>query len=206
MHARRSSIAVVCAALLPLACGAWKRFAYEGFDRDGWQQPARVIEALELAPGARVADLGAGGGYFTFRLAQAVGPGGTVYAVDVDPDMTKFLAEQAAREQLENVQVVLAEPEDPLLPDGEIDLVLTVNTYHHIGDRVAYFTRLRTDLAPGARVAVLELNGSTLFTRLLGHFTPREALLDEMQRAGYRLEREHDFVDRQTFAVFVDAE
>ena len=77
----------VLLVLLAGGCNKLKRSAYDGFGRDGWQQPDRVIEALALEPGARVADLGAGGGYFTFRLADATGPDGLVYAVDVDPGM-----------------------------------------------------------------------------------------------------------------------
>ena len=91
---RRGILLVLSASLLcgpPLGCSAFKRFAYQGFGRDGWQQPERVVRELELAPGAQVADLGAGGGYFTFRLAEAVGPEGRVFAVDVDEEMTGYL-------------------------------------------------------------------------------------------------------------------
>ena len=79
-----------------LRSGSWKRFAYEGFDRDSWQQPDAVIEALAIRPGSTVADIGAGGGYFSFRLADAVGPNGRVYAVDIDEDMVAYLKKKAA--------------------------------------------------------------------------------------------------------------
>src|SRR5262250_1992668 len=116
--------AVLCALLLfGSGCARWKKFAYEGFGRDRSQQPERVIAALNLKPGDRVADLGAGGGYFTFRLADAVGPTGRVFAVDVDDDMLAYLRDRVAAESRVNVQVVRAEPDDPQLPDGRIDLV-----------------------------------------------------------------------------------
>ena len=185
-----------------LACSDLKRFAYDGFDRDSWQHPDRVIASLDLEPGDRVADLGAGGGYFSFRLAEAVGPEGRVYAVDVDPDMTGYLFERAAEEHADNVEVILAEFHDPLLPDGEIDLLFTSNTYHHIEDRVAYFTNLRRDLKPDGRVAVIELNGSSWFARTFGHETPLETIAKEMAEAGYRLDRSFDFLERQHFAIF----
>ncbi len=145
---RRLCIAASLALLLCSGCSGWKRFAYEGFRRDSWQQPDRVIEELGIEPGDYVADLGAGGGYFTFRLAEAVGPGGVVYAVDVDEDMTGHLAERAADEGHRNVEVILGGYDDPRLPDGEVDLLFTSNTYHHIQDRVAYFANLRRDLNP----------------------------------------------------------
>jgi arsenite methyltransferase len=190
------------ALLLAFGCGSWKRFAYEGFDRDSWQQPERVIESLQLAPGDVVADLGAGGGYFTFDLAEAVAPDGRVYAVDVDANMTEYLSDRIAEEEIENVEVVLGEFGDPLLPDGEIDLLFTSNTYHHIQDRADYFRRLRGDLKRGGRVAILELNGSSWFPRWFGHYTPMETIEAEMREAGYTLDESFDFIDRQHFAIF----
>ena len=89
-----------------------------------------------------------------------------------------------------------------MLPDGAVDLVFCADTYHHLDDRVAYFSRLRADLSPRGRVAILEFNGARGLVRWMGHYTPREALLKEMQRAGYRLVAEYAFLDRQTFAVF----
>jgi ubiquinone/menaquinone biosynthesis C-methylase UbiE len=191
-------------AIVPaFACSSWKRCAYEGFGRDDWQQPARVIESLELRPGDRVADLGAGGGYFTFRLAEAVGETGRVYAVDVDEDMVSYLKERAEEEGFDNVEAVLASFDDPRLPDGEIDLLFTSNTYHHLEDRVAYFSRVRSDLKPGGRVAVVDFQeDASWFVRWFGHGTEGATVTEEMTAAGYRLEREFDFTDRQSFQIF----
>ena len=186
-------------------CASWKKWAYEGFGRDRWQQPERVIEVLDIAPGARVADLGAGGGYFTFRLADAVGPTGTVYAIDLDPDMLTYLRERAAREQVRNVEVIEAGADDPHLPADGVDLVFTVNTYHHLADRPAYFARLKPALRPGGRVAILDHNGGGWFGWLFGHSTKPETVRAEMEAAGYRLDRQYDFLDRQGFLVFTPA-
>ncbi len=200
MLRHRTVLAIVAVSFL--GCSSWKRFAYEGFDRDSWQQPERVIESLDLEKGDRVADVGAGGGYFTFRLADAVGPEGRVYAIDVDPDMTAYLAERAADEGYENVEVILAEADDPGLPDGEIDLLFTSNTYHHFEDRTAYFAARLRDLKLGGRVAILELNGESWFASWFDHFTPKDDIVEELRRAGYRVERDLDFVDRQHFLIF----
>ena len=199
---RTRSIAALLALLVTLGCGSLKRWSYDGFGRDGWQKPDEVIALLEIAPGAQVADIGAGGGYFSFRLADAAGPGGRVYAVDVDEDMLGYLRERVRDEARANVEVVRGEFEDPLLPDGRVDLVFSCNTYHHLSDRTAYFARLRADLAPGARVAILELNGHSWFARTFGHTTPKQTIVSELEAAGYRLIGDYDVVERQHFLVF----
>jgi ubiquinone/menaquinone biosynthesis C-methylase UbiE len=198
---RRTACLVLAASLLA-GCTSLKRLAYEGFSRDGWQQPERVVSALGIRPGDRVADLGSGSGYFTLRLASAVGPQGRVFAVDVDPDMNEYLTGRLRRAGIANVDVILGRFEDPLLPDAGVDLVLTVDTYHHIADRPTYFRNLRRDLAPGGRVAVIEYDGRKWFVRLMGHYTPRGELLREMREAGYEVAEDHDFIDRQSFVVF----
>jgi arsenite methyltransferase len=199
----RSSLSVAALAVLVLGggCAELKRFAYQGIGRDRWQQPEAVVAALEIAPGARVADLGAGGGDFTFRLADAVGPDGRVYAVDTDPDMIAYLRDRVVREGRGNVEVVRAAADDPGLP-APVDLVFTCNTYHHLTDRTAYFTRLARHLRPDGRVAIVEQDGRGWFARLFGHATPPEQIRAEMTAAGYRLERAPDFLPTQSFLVF----
>lgn len=204
-HARRAPALLVVILALAIGCSDWKRFAYEGFDRDSWQQPDRVIELLEISEGDRLADVGAGGGYFTFRLAEAVGENGRVYAVDVDDDMLEYLSERVAEQGVANVEVVRGEFGDPMLPDGQIDLLFTSNTYHHIEDRSAYFRAVRSDLSPKGRVAILELNGESWFPRTFGHMTPKESIVSELQDAGYRLVGDFDLVERQHFLIFAPA-
>jgi predicted methyltransferase len=186
-------------------CASWKKFGYEGWGRDRDQQPARVMAALAVAPGAHVADLGAGGGYFTFRFADAVGADGLVYAVDVDPDMLGYLREQVRERGLANVEVITAAAADPGLPADGVDLLFTCNTYHHLTDRSAYFRRLKPSLRSGARVAIIDHDGSGFFGWLFGHATPPATIRGEMEAAGYRLEAQYDFLSRQSFQVFVPA-
>ena len=193
---------VLClAALLVGGCSALKRCAYEGIGRD-WQDPERVIAVLDIDLGDRVADLGAGGGYFTFRLADAVGPAGRVYAIDVDPDMVKYLGDRAVEDDYPQVIATLASSEDPNLPEPGVDLLFTSNTYHHIADRTEYFKRLRRHLRPGARVAIIEYRDSPFPP---GHDTDSEVILEEMNAAGYRLLENHGFLAKQSFLVFTDA-
>jgi arsenite methyltransferase len=188
--------------LLASGCATCKRFAYEGFGRDRSQQPDRVIAALGLKPGDRVADLGAGGGYFTFRLADAVGSTGRVYAIDVDPDMVAYLRTRATDDGYENVEVLQATADDSGLPAASVDLLFTCNTYHHLNDRTAYFARAGAALRPGGRVAIIDYNGSGWFSWLFGHTTSTETIRSEMEAAGYRLADQHDFLSQQGFLVF----
>ncbi len=128
MRPRAVPISLLLAVML-LGCGAkvdLLRVATSG--RDGWQHPERVVESLEIRPGDRVADIGAGDGYFLPWLSEAVGPTGRVYAVEVDAEKIEALHATVQREGLENVEVVLGEFHDPLLPDAQIDLVLTCLT------------------------------------------------------------------------------
>jgi arsenite methyltransferase len=199
-------VAVAALAAVVAGCGAsCKRFFYEGFDRDDWQQPQRVVAELWIQPGDAVADIGAGGGYFTRHLAAATGESGVVHAVDVDPDMVEYVAEMARREGLSQVRSVLADPGDPKLPPGEVDLVFLSNTYHHIDDRPAYFAKVREALAPDGRVAIVEFREGVL-SSLFGHATDAEQIEAEMTAAGYRLERAPEYLERQHFLIFAARE
>jgi arsenite methyltransferase len=191
------------AVLLLLAgCAQLKQCAYEGFNRDQWQQRDRVIQSLQIRPGERVADLGSGSGYFTLALAKAVGPEGSLYAVDVDKEMNEIVAQRAKREGLNNVEVILAKPDDPLLPLAGVDLIFTSNTYHHIDNRVNYFANLRKYIRPKGRVAVIDFDRRGWLQGLWKHYTPSEFIKREMEQAGYKLQREFDFLDRQSFLIF----
>jgi len=202
MSSARRWLALVLLLGLAFGCGPLRRFGYEGLGRDAWQQPERVVASLGIAPGMRVADLGAGGGYFTWRLADAVGESGRLYAVDVDPDMTGFLEQRAREDGRANVQVILAKYEDPLIPEPGVDLLFTCNTYHHLEARSDYFRHAARYLRPGARVAVIEYKRHGWFQRWFGHFTEAEEIRSEMETAGYRLVESFDWLERQSFQVF----
>ncbi len=198
---------ILCLALIFLVgittCTDIKRWAYEGFDRDEWQHPEEVIKALKIQAGDQVADLGAGSGYFTFRLADAVGPTGNVYAVDIDVEMNAYLAQRVQDKGYQNIEVVLARPNNPGLPDNSIDLIFTSNTYHHLEERVTYFTNLQQDLQPDGSIAIIDFTGEGWFQQLFGHYTPSETIQRELQEAGYTLEAELAFLPNQIFLIFV---
>ncbi len=177
---------------------AVKGCAYSGLARQRWQHPERVLEALAPASGARVADLGAGAGYFTVRLARRVGPEGRVYAVDTDPDMTAAITRRAEGAGLRNVAVVEALPHDPGLPEP-VDLALLVNALHHLPEPDDYLARLTEYVRPGGQVAVIEALPAWF---LFGHATEPERIRSLLIGAGYALVAEHEFLPRQSFLVF----
>lgn len=168
--------------------------------RDAWQMPDRVIEALRLPPGASVADIGAGTGYFTVRLAKAV-PSGTVYAVDIEPAMLEHIRGRAAAGGMDNVATVLADAASPNLPKP-VDSIVVVDTYHHIPNRIAYFGALAKSLAPGGRVAIIDFRKDAPEGPPPQFRFEADQIVREMEQAGFRLDAKHDFLPRQHFLVF----
>lgn len=174
--------------------------AFDNPRRDEWQKPAQVIEALGLKPGMMVADIGAGTGYFTVRLArEAAAP--LVYAADIEPKMVDYIRKRAENEGLKNIVPVLAAEDSPNLPEA-VDLALMVNTYHHVPRRVEYFRALQKSLAPDGRVAIIDWKpGAPSGPPKEFRFTAQQ-IQKEMADAGYRVLAEHDFLPHQTFLVF----
>jgi SAM-dependent methyltransferase len=171
--------------------------------RDAWQKPHEVIEALALPRDAIVADIGAGTGYFSARLSRML-PKGKVYAVDVEPDMVKYLGERAQREGLKNLSPVRGSAGEANLPEP-VDLALLVDVYHHIDDRARYFEALKNSLKAGGRVAIID------FRMDAKDGPPRAARIDpaqvkrEMASAGYGVAREFAFLPNQYFLVFTSS-
>jgi predicted methyltransferase len=124
--------------------------------RDAWQKPAEVIAAMRLAEGMIVAEVGAGTGYFLPHLSRAVGPRGRVLALDIEPDMVRYMRERAAREGLANVEPKVVALDDPGLAPGSVDRVLVVDTWHHVDARAAYAAKLRAALRPGGAVYIVD--------------------------------------------------
>jgi ubiquinone/menaquinone biosynthesis C-methylase UbiE len=176
-------------------------------DRDQYQKPRQVIEALNLRPGLAVADLGSGSGYFTRRFIEAVTETGKVYAVDVEPEMLKYTEESVVHmHRSYTAEFILARPDNPKLPYESIDLLFLCNTYHHLEERAKYFSDTKSSLKPGGRLAIIdfyndERSGELGFPKQ--HLVPRDTVITELTKAGYRVVREHTFLPRQYFLEFV---
>lgn len=195
MRLTRIVLAVAIALLLGVGCTWLKRSVYEGFDRDQWQQPDRVIQTLAIQPGENIADLGAGSGYFTFRMADAAGPGGKVYAADIDAPMIDFLKKEIEKRGYKNVETIMGDPSDPKLPEDGINLIFLCNVYHHLENQVAYFKNLKKSLRPVGRIAIIDFQDGF-------HSTPWEKIQNAMIEAGYTLQAKHDYLKKQNFQVF----
>jgi SAM-dependent methyltransferase len=185
--------------------GGAEQWAQEFDDpkRDAWQKPHEVIQALALKPDAVIADIGSGTGYFSVRLAHMV-PKGRVYGVDIEPDMVKYLAERAKREGLKNLIAVTGAPGDPLLPE-KVDLILMVDTYHHIEDRDRYFRTLHDALKPGGRIAIIDFRMDSPDGPPKSARSTSDGIKAELNRVDYTLVQEHAFLPNQYFLIFEQA-
>lgn len=175
-------------------------------ERDQHQKPRQVIEALNLKPGLTVADLGSGSGYFTRRFIEAVTETGKVYAVDVEPEMLKYAEESIVHmHRSYTAEFILARPDNPKLPYESIDLLFVCNTYHHLEERAKYFSDTKSSLKPGGRIAIIDFHQDERSGKLgfpKHHLVPRETVISELTDAGYKLVREHTFLQRQYFLEF----
>lgn len=176
-------------------------------DRDKDQKPDEVVKALAITDYMTIADIGAGSGYFTRKFVWAVQDKGMVYAVDTEPVLLKYNEEMADHLHTPyNGKFIVAKEDDPLLPPKSVDLAFLCNTYHHLGKRADYFTRVKAALAKNGRVAIIDFwpdgrAGDLGFPP--DHLVARETVISEMTASGYTLSKEHTFLPKQYFLEFV---
>lgn len=179
----------------------------EGPDRDAWQRPDHVMDVLGIADGSRVADVGAGGGWFTIRLARRVGPNGLVYAEDIQRQMIDSIERRLQREGLKNIRTVLGTAEDPRLPIGQLDVVLIVDTYQEVETKTVLLERVRDALKPGGRLGIVEfkLEGSGPGPSIENRVAP-SLVIGHAESAGFRLQAQDTSLPYHYLLVFVKAE
>jgi ubiquinone/menaquinone biosynthesis C-methylase UbiE len=175
----------------------------EGPDRDAWQKPDLIMDALRVGEGSVVADVGAGGGWFTVRLARRVGPNGVVYAQDVQSQMLEAIGRRVEREGFRNVKPVRGEADDPKLPPSVLDAALIVDSYHEFPNPVALLSRLGASLKPGGQIGIVN------FTKEGGGPGPPmnervdpQKVIDEARQAGLHLVSRESFLDFQYMLIF----
>jgi ubiquinone/menaquinone biosynthesis C-methylase UbiE len=174
----------------------------EGPDRAAWQRPDAVMDALRIGEGSRVADLGAGGGWFTMRLADRVGPNGTVYAEDVQKEMVQAIERRIKRAQLKNVQPILGTQVDPRLPD-KVDAVLIVDAYHEMEQPLAILRRVARALAPNGLVGIVEFKKDGLGPGPpMDERVEPERVIRDAEAAGLQLVSRETFLRYQYLLVF----
>ena len=172
-------------------------------ERDAEEQPDRVVRELKIAPGSTVADLGAGVGYFTWRLARAVGPEGKVIAVDIQPGMIERLRENLADRGITNVEPVLGSEEDPKLPPNSVDLVLLVDVYHELQQPELTMAHVRQALKPDGRLVLIEYRKEDpdIPIHPLHKMTVGE-VRQEIEPIGFRFHELLDFLPTQHIVIF----
>jgi arsenite methyltransferase len=175
----------------------------ERAQRDEWQKPDEVVKALDLKPGDVVADVGAGSGYFTRRIAKVVAAGGKVYAVDVAADILGYLKERADREGLRNVVTIVSQPDDPMLPAKSVDLVFFCDTTHHIDHRVAFYRKLAPAVKAHGRMAIIDYPpDSPHAPHQPEQLVPRSQVISEAEQAGFKFVKDFQFLPYHYFLMF----
>ena len=172
-------------------------------DREAWQKPDQVMDALHVADGTTVADLGAGGGWFTIRLARRVGPNGRVYAVDVQRLMKEAIERRVQREGLGNVEAILGDEKDPGLPRNSVEAVLVVDAFHEMSDPVVLLRNVARALKQHGRIGIIDYRegeggpGPDPQDRV-----PPGAVIAQANAAGLTLVEQHTFLPYQYFLIF----
>jgi cyclopropane fatty-acyl-phospholipid synthase-like methyltransferase len=175
---------------------------FEEPGREDKLQINRVMDILHITPGKAVADIGAGGGWFTVRAARRVGESGKVYGEDINPAAVKAIEQRAEKEHLPQVHAVLGTTDDPKLPAKSVDAVLMLKVYHEIGKPLDFLAKLKPALAPGARIGIIDRNGNGA-----DHGLKQSILEDEMREAGFREVEHYDFTkaDGQDYFLVFEA-
>jgi tRNA A58 N-methylase Trm61 len=172
-------------------------------EREAEEQPDAALDALEISRGATVADIGAGAGYMTWRLAERVGPAGKVYANDIQPGMLELLRKNMAARQLDNVEAVLGQGDDPKLPRGALDLVLMVDVYHEFSEPQQMLRHIREALKPDGRMVLLEYRAEDPKVPIRAEHKMTVAQVKaEIEPEGFRLDRVIETLPRQHILVF----
>ncbi len=167
------------------------------------ESPDRALEAIQVVTGSTVADVGAGSGYMTVKMARRVGPTGKVYASDIQPEMLVLLRQRLAKERLSNVEPVLGQVNDPRLPTSAIDLILMVDVYHEFAEPQQMLRRMREALKPDGRLVLLEYRKEdpTIPIRFEHKMTVAEAKM-EVEAEGFRMSKVDEVLPRQHILIF----
>jgi ubiquinone/menaquinone biosynthesis C-methylase UbiE len=172
-------------------------------ERESEEQPDAALDAIGIAKGSTVADVGAGAGYMTWRLADRVGPAGKVYANDIQPKMLELLRKNMAERKLANVETVLGELDDPKLPRGAVDLILLVDVYHEFSAPQKMLGHMRESLKPDGRLVLLEYRAEDPNVPIRPeHKMTISQVKAELEPEGFRLEKSLETLPRQHILIF----
>lgn len=170
-------------------------------NRDEWQQPEKVMDAIGVKPGMVIGEAGAGEGYFTFKLARRVGPTGKIYANDISDDALDTLGEHIEDESITNIETIRGEVEDPLFPAGGLDMAFMCYVLHDLSKPVAFLKNLKPSLKPGATLVILERDPGK-YPGSRWHFWKKEKVLRVVKDGGFKLVRIETFLSRDHIYIF----
>ena len=171
------------------------------YGRDSWQQPERIMDSLHVVPGMIIGEAGAGDGYFTFHLAKRVGDKGLIYANDIDVGALEDLMDRAEDEKVRNIKTIIGEVDDPLFPEGRMDMIVMMRAFHDFTEPVHWMKNAAPALKTGAKMVIIDVD-----TEKRGnwnnHFLSKEEILDRMNKTGFELVKIYDFLERDLILVF----
>jgi len=170
-------------------------------DRETWQPPEQIMDAVGVRAGMRIGEAGAGEGYLTFHLARRVGDRGVVYANEISEGDLETIRIRAQREGVDNIVTVLGEIEDPLFPEKDLDMVIMVYVLHHLDRPIEFLQNLEGYLKPDAPVVIIEKNHDTERSHPPQFMTGRQ-ILEIIEESGYELEKTETFLPRDTIYVY----
>ena len=173
---------------------------FDAPDRDEWQKPEEVFNLIGLKKGDKIVDFGAGTGYFSVRASERVGKG-IVYAIDSEPEMLNYLAKRTRKAELANVEIILIDHDEFELPEP-VDVVLLVNVYHHINDRVSKFSRISHWLRDGGKIVVIEARAGTPIEPPAHFLMTEEQVSSEFAEACYKLASDSKILPYQSLQIF----
>ena len=171
---------------------------------DPKNKPGHIIKTISLKQGQSIADIGAGGGYFSLRFAEIVGEKGRVYAVDTNQKFIEFIIKTAREKRLINVYPILATEDRLYLAEKSLDVIFMRNVTHHLSNRIQYFKNLKRSLKPDGKIIIIDYkpNKSFSFSGILGHHVAKDTIIQEMKKAGYVLEQDFDLLPKQHFTRY----
>jgi len=166
-------------------------------------KPQEVTHSLGIKPGDVIADIGSGGGYYSFEFAKHVGETGKVYALDTEQNFLDYIKNEINKHKLTNIETVLIKDNAIALPTNGIDLIFLRNVFHHLPEPIKYFAQLKKYLKLHGRITIIEYSKSHFHLFLRGkHFTPEAEIVNTMTRCGYIISNKFDFLPDQSFVIF----
>lgn len=164
--------------------------------------PKEILATLDLKPNQNIADIGSGGGYFSYEFSKAVLPNGKVFALDTDHNLLHIVCKSAKRQGLNNLTIVPVTPSaTPQLPE-KVRLIFLRNVYHHLENPHGYFLYLKNFLGPEGKIAIIDFHGKSFWQKIFPHYTKPEKIISAMSQAGFKLSSSYDFLPKQSFLVF----